>query len=138
MSRRSRRSRRGFTLMEVLLVMSILVILGGTAMLFFARVQKNAMIDAAKTQIAQYKTVVEVYRMEVGSLPADQDGLEALRAAPASLVNPAKWRGPYLDRELALDPWDMPYVYQQVSVDTFQIASYGPDKTQGTDDDIVN
>jgi general secretion pathway protein G len=138
MSRRSRHSQSGFTLMEILLVMSILVILGGTAMLFFARVQKNAMIDAAKTQISQYKTAIEVYRMEVGSLPADQDGLEALRTAPASLTNPAKWRGPYIQTELALDPWDMPYVYQQVSVDTFQIASYGPDKTQGTDDDVVH
>lgn len=137
MALKRRTPRRGFTLMEVLLVLSILVILGGTVSFFFIRVQKNANMDAARTQINSYRTAVDLYRMDVGMYPQDQEGLEALRTAPSSLPNPAKWRGPYIQEELVNDPWDMPYVYQKVDEERFTITSYGPDRVQGTDDDIT-
>lgn len=136
MAQRKRSVRRGFTLMEVLLVLSILVILGGTVSFFFIKVQKNANMDAARTQISSYRTAVDLYRMDVGMYPQDQEGLEALRAAPSSLNNPQKWRGPYIQEELVADPWDMPYVYGKIDEDTFQIVSYGPDRVQGTEDDV--
>jgi general secretion pathway protein G len=137
MARRKRGARRGFTLMEVLLVLSILVILGGTVSFFFIRVQANANTDAAKTQISSYRTAVDLFRMDVGMYPQDQEGLEALRSAPSSLTNPQKWRGPYIQEELVADPWDMPYVYTKVDENTFQITSYGPDRVQGTEDDVA-
>jgi len=137
MVKRQRRTRLGFTLMEVLLVLSILVILGGTVSFFFIKVQRNANIDASKSQISNYRTAVNLYRMDVGMYPQDQEGLEALRAAPSSLPNQTKWRGPYIQEELVPDPWDMPYVYSKIDEETFQIGSYGPDRTQGTDDDVT-
>jgi general secretion pathway protein G len=143
MSRRTLRSRRGFTLMEVLLVLSILVILGGTVSFFFIGVQKNAQMDAARTQISNYKTALDIYRLNVGMYPTDQEGLEALKVAPSSLANPAKWQGPYIEVELANDPWDLPYVYSTVQSGVAagemkpQIVSFGPDRTQGTEDDIT-
>ena len=135
--RRKRGTRRGFTLMEVLLVLSILVILGGTVSFFFIRVQKNAQMDAARNQISNYQMTVDLYRMDVGMYPQDQEGLEALRTPPSSLSNPQKWRGPYIKKELVADPWGMPYVYTKLDEDTIQITSYGPDRVQGTEDDVT-
>ncbi|GIW92303.1 MAG: type II secretion system protein GspG [Pirellulaceae bacterium] len=133
--RRARRSR-GFTLMEVLLVLVILVLLGGTASVFFINVQKNAYIDTARTQINSLKQALDLYRMDVGSYPTEQEGLEALRTPPASLSNPTRWRGPYMKDPIPNDPWDNPYVYRILDADTVQIISFGPDRMEGTADDI--
>lgn len=133
-----RRRRRGaFTLMEVLLVLVILVLLGGTASLFFINIQKSAFQDTARTQINQFEQALELYRMHVGTYPSDQQGLEALRVAPADLSNPAKWRGPYIKDEIPLDPWENPYKYVKASEEDVQIMSFGPDRIEGTPDDVV-
>lgn len=132
-----RRRRSAFTLMEVLLVLVILVLLGGTAGLFFINIQKGAFQDTARTQINQFKQALELYRLHVGTYPGDQQGLEALRVAPADLSNPNKWRGPYIKDEIPLDPWDRPYKYVKVSEEEVQISSAGPDGVEGTPDDVV-
>jgi len=122
--------------MEVLLVLVILVLLGGTAGLFFINIQKGAFEDTARTQINQFKQALELYRMHVGMYPNDQQGLEALRVQPGDLSNPSKWRGPYIKEEIPLDPWENPYIYTKISEDEVQIRSAGPDRVEGTPDDI--
>jgi len=133
--RRSHR-RQGFTLIEVLLVLIILVLLGGTATLFFINVQKGAYVNAAKNQINQFKSALELYHLNVGTYPSEQQGLTALISPPAE--NSAKWQGPYVKAQtIPLDPWETPYKYTLVNADNVQITSAGPDKTEGTADDIV-
>jgi general secretion pathway protein G len=137
------RSRRAFTLMEVLLVLAILVILGSLVGVGYLRIQQNANKEAAKAQIMMLEEAVQHYALAVGTLPSDEQGLNALRFAPAELKNPAKWSGPYLEKEIPADPWGGAYQYQVVSqgnvdptMPSFRIWSNGPDGQNGTEDDI--
>jgi general secretion pathway protein G len=134
---RSQKRRGGFTLMEVLLVLVILVLLGGTAGLFFINIQKNAFQDTARTQINHFKSALDLYRLDVGMYPSEQQGLEALRQPPSDLSNVAKWRGPYVKDQIPKDPWEMPYKYVVVDEATVQIVSFGADRTEGTADDVA-
>jgi general secretion pathway protein G len=138
---RSRR-RRGFTLMEVLLVLVILVILGSLAVGAFTTIQGNANKNAVRAQIALFKGPLDHYHLSLNQFPTTQQGLEALLAAPAELENPAKWEGPYLDvPTLPLDPWGNPYQYAAPGTHNptrFDIWSLGPDGADGTADDIGN
>ncbi len=139
MNLRPRRRRRGFTLMEVLLVLAILVILGSLVTVGYLQVQKNAYRDAARNQIKNIENAVMTYALAIGSCPSTEQGLEALRVAPSDLRNPAKWSGPYLgkrDENLPLDPWANDYQYEASSSEDFKVWSMGPDQQSGTDDDV--
>lgn len=137
---RSRRRRRpGFTLIEVLLVLAILVILGSMVGVFIAGMQTGAYEDLAKNQINLFGQQLELYRLHVGSYPQSQQGLEALIAAPPELANPAKWRGPYIQKpQIPLDPWDHPYQYELLGAGQYRVWSWGADGVDGTDDDVSN
>jgi general secretion pathway protein G len=134
-SRRMRR-RRGFTLMEILLVLAILVILGALVGVGYSRIRENALIDTSKTQISNLESAVKVYQMEVGNYPSMDAGLDALFNPPAD-APAGKWRGPYLEAtQLPLDPWNNPYNYELINDDQFEITSNGRDGQPGTDDDV--
>jgi general secretion pathway protein G len=135
---RRKRNRRGFTLMEVLLVLAILVILGSLVGVGIMRMQKNAYINTARSQVSMLEDVVNAYSIDIGSAPTTQQGLNALVSAPSDLKNPAKWQGPYLEKQLAPDPWGNEYQYEQTSGDQFRIWSMGPDGASGSEDDIAN
>jgi general secretion pathway protein G len=135
------RRRRGFTLMEVLLVLVILAVLGSLAALSYDAIRRRANINAAKSQVGLFKTPIQMYQMAVGSYPTTSQGLEALRKTPSDLPNPAKWDGPYLDSAIPLDSWDKPYQYVcpgEHNPDSYDVWSFGPDGVNGTDDDIGN
>ena len=131
-----RNRRRGFTLMEVLLVLAILVVLGSMVTVGYMQIQRNANRDAAKGQIGLLENAIDLYALNVGTCPTTQQGLLALREAPSDLKNVAKWAGPYLKEELPIDPWGQPYQYEQISADQFKVWSNGPDGQQGSEDDI--
>lgn len=133
---RSRR-RRGFTLMEVLLVLAILVILGSLVGVSIFQMQKNANVRAAKTQIGMIEKALTAYQVDMGSYPSSQQGLDALMAVPADARNAAKWSGPYLEKQIPGDPWGNPFTYELTSPEQFQITSPGPDGSAGTADDIT-
>ncbi len=135
MNRRPRR-RRGFTLMEVLLVLAILVILGSFVTVGYVQLQKKANIDAAKGQISMLEDAVQFYALAVGTAPTTTQGLEALRVAPSDLKNPRKWAGPYVKEQLPLDPWGAPYQYEQIDAENYKVWSNGPDGQQGSEDDV--
>ena len=129
--------RRGFTLMEVLLVLAILVILGSLVTVSFVRMQKVAYINSAKSQVSMLEDAVNHYVLSVGSAPTQQQGLEALINVPGELPDPTKWTGPYLDKtQLPVDPWNNAYQYEDLGSGQFRIFSSGPDGQPGTDDDI--
>lgn len=139
MQKRTMRRRRGFTLMEILLVLAILVVLGSLVTVGYVQIQRNANIDSAKTQIRMFEQQIGVYRLDVGKYPSGDQGLQALRLQPPDA--PAnKWRGPYIDAEIPLDPWGNAYQYQEITDSlnqpSFEVMSNGPDGANGTADDI--
>ncbi len=137
-TRRRRDRRSGFTLMEVLLVMAILVILGSMVGFQIINMKKGADEDAARLQIGMFEQQMDAYRLHVGSYPTANQGLEALRVRPADIANPKKWRGPYANKDIPTDPWSNPYQYELITADQLRIWSWGPDLTDGSEDDISN
>jgi general secretion pathway protein G len=137
----SSRRQRGFTLMEVLLVLVILAVLGSLTALSYDAIRRRADIHTAKSQIGLFESPIQMYQMVILALPTTAQGLEALRTAPSDLPNPAKWDGPYLTKPVPLDPWGNPYQYAapgKYNTDGYDIWSYGPDGVNGTEDDIGN
>lgn len=131
----------GFTLLEMLVV---LVIIGLIASLvgprLFARVDSSK-VQVAETQSKMLRGAIETFRLEVGRLPTVEEGLEALRKAPSDERAKARWRGPYLDEEVPVDPWGNAYVYSMPGRDgqPFAIYSLGADGKpggEGNDGDV--
>jgi general secretion pathway protein G len=139
--RRLAARRRGFTLMEVMLVLVILVILGSLTVGMFSSQQKQAAIRSTRAQVGLFKSPLDSYHLDMGSYPATDDGLNALSQAPSNASNVANWAGPYLEGAIPSDPWGNPYQYQypgSKNADKYDIWSFGPDGSNGTDDDIGN
>jgi general secretion pathway protein G len=135
----ARRRRRGFTLIEVLLVLAILVILAGLSVVAIANIQGNANNRAAKGQISSLQSTMEIYKIDVGTYPSSNIGLNALVAPPSDLRNPNKWKGPYVTNgTLPVDPWGNPYQYELIGPRQFKIFSAGEDGEPNTADDISN
>ncbi len=134
--KRKRSRRHGFTLIEVMLVLLILVILASLGVVTYSNIQKKALRNAARAQIGPIEHAVEQYQLEVRNYPQD---LQSLIEPPADLPNPDRWQGPYLAKGLPLDPWDNEYRYElDAEAGTYKIWSAGPDRVDNTDDDITN
>jgi general secretion pathway protein G len=136
--RRPRRhpGRQGFTLMEVLLVLAILVILGSLVVANFSGIFASSKIKAAQAQISALEQQIDIYQLDVGAYPSTQQGLQALRVAPPDIADPSKWLGPYAKKDIPVDPWSQPYNYELLSPTQYKIFSAGPDGTPNTADDI--
>ena len=133
-------NNRGFTLLELLVVMVIIGLLAGfVAPRYFAQVGKSR-VKAARAQIDALDKALEQYRLDVGRLPTTEEGLTALTTAPSGVTN---WDGPYLKKDVPLDPWGHPYVYAQPGThqNDFDLLSYGRDGRlggTGEDADLTN
>ena len=128
------RSRKGFTLMEVLIVMAILVILGTIVVTNFSGVLSQSKADSAKIQMQNFEQPLELYKLGMGKYPDEGIGLEGLINEPPNAAG--KWRGPYLKAtEIPADPWNNPYKYTADGAG-FKIISVGEDNTADTEDDI--
>ena len=121
--------RRGFTLIEVLLVLVILVVLASLAVVAYGPIQRRANINAAKVQVDAFGTALNTYQLSMGTFPTAADGLQALRTPPAG-GNPQKWDGPYLGKDVPPDPWGNPYQYASPGThnpDSFDVWTVSPD-----------
>lgn len=142
----TRRRRRGFTLMEMLIVLGILVMLIALAAPRFLGAQKKADLQTARTQIGLLRGALEKYNLDTKTFPSTEQGLQALLQPPASDSDESTtsgWDGPYLNKnEIPLDPWNHPYQYryppEATSIDFPEIWSFGPDGQDGTEDDICS
>ena len=119
---------RGFTLIEILVVMAIIGMLAIMVAPNIFNQQAGAQIDAALSQISSLEAALDTYRLDVGESP---DSLEGLRE---NISGRAAWNGPYLRRDVPLDPWGNDYVYVANGRE-FTLSSYGPDGEQGGEGD---
>jgi general secretion pathway protein G len=93
-------------------------------------------IKAAQAYVSALEKMIDIYQLDVGVYPSTQQGLAALRVAPADLADPTKWRGPYAKKNIPLDPWQNAYMYELLGPKQYKVYSAGPDGQPGTDDDI--
>ena len=130
-----RQAKRGFTLVEIMLVVVIIGILAALVIPKIAGNTERARVTAAQADInGGIKSALGQYEVDIGFYPKS---LNDLLVAPANAKN---WHGPYLDK-LPVDPWGNPYIYYfpgKHNPNGYDLLSIGPDQKEGTDDDVGN
>jgi general secretion pathway protein G len=123
-------SMQGFTLIELIVVVLILGLLAGLVVPRLFRHVTQAKITVAKAQMAAFQTALGAYKLDTGNFPSTDQGLQALRTLPPGVMN---WNGPYLPKDIPLDPWNHPYIYKYPGEhgDEPDIISYGADGQPG-------
>ncbi|MCC7049392.1 MAG: type II secretion system major pseudopilin GspG [Alphaproteobacteria bacterium] len=120
----------GFTLMELLVVLVILGLLAAVAAPPVFRSLGKAKTDIAKVQIQSLSTTIDMFRLDVGRYPSQEEGPRALMAKPSGAEG---WNGPYVKKESQLvDPWGVPYVYRFPGEHgEFDLFTLGADRASG-------
>ncbi|MEI8314339.1 MAG: type II secretion system major pseudopilin GspG [Verrucomicrobiota bacterium] len=135
-------SRAGFTLLEILLVVIIIGMLVGVAVVRLGGKAKEAQITAARDQIHNYESALDLYELDNGFVPTSEQGLQALVARPGTSPVPNNWKGPYLKPSvIRKDYWGHDYLYKtpgQHNAGGYDLYSPGPDGIDGNEDDIGN
>jgi general secretion pathway protein G len=129
----------GFTLLELLVVMVIIGLLAGyVGPKYFEQIGKSE-TKTAKAQIDSLGKALDQYRIDTGSYPSTEQGLDALNL---NASNDPKWAGPYLKKSVPNDPWDRPYLYKSPGDHgDYDLYSFGKDGQQGgtkESEDITN
>ena len=128
----------GFTLMEMMLVLAVIAMIVGISATFLVGQDAQRKITEAKLAINMLESKLIGFRVMVGRLPTQSEGLEAMVTKPKGLNKP--WTST-LDAEQLIDPWQQTYQYRNPakrSKHGFDLFSKGEDKVEGTDDDIGN
>ena len=122
--------RRGFTLLELLVVIVIIGLLAAyVGPKYFSQLGKSE-VTIAKAQIEAFEKSLDTFRLDVGRYPSTEEGMAALMAAPPTAG--AKWNGPYLKKGVPQDPWGQPYQYRSPgSKGEYEIVSLGRDGQPG-------
>ena len=139
LARRVRRSSGGFTLIEIMLVVGIITVLMGAAIYHLAGNLEQAKIVVAEGDIQTVAAQLKSYESFAGFLPSNEQGLKALIERPTTAPQPERWT--QMLQSLPTDPWKQPYVYRypgRKNPRSFDLYSLGPDKQDGTGDEIGN
>jgi general secretion pathway protein G len=130
-----RRRDRGFTLIELMVVIVILGILAGLVLPRFMGRTEEAKRTKARLQIENLESALKLYKLDSGAYPSTEQGLDALVKKPSSGTIPNSWReGGYLEKgQIPMDPWNRPYVYLAPGVKNkdFDLKSLGADGEEG-------
>jgi general secretion pathway protein G len=130
--------------MELLIVIMILLALGGIVAVGYLNISKNADKDLQLVQFDQVDSAMARFRMDLRRWPSEEEGLEVLwlKDSLEDEDEMSKWRGPYLENPIIEDTWGGEIIYRNPSEDRgdgfYDIVSSGPDREEGTEDDITN
>jgi general secretion pathway protein G len=132
------KSRCGFTLIEIMLVV---IIIGALAAMIVPRLvgrSEQAKAAVAKSDLSNIATALKLYELDNGGFPTTGQGLSALREKSSAAPAPKSWNGPYLEKD-PVDPWGNAYVYASPGAHRadYDLSSKGKD-VNAADDDIVN
>lgn len=127
---------RGFTLLELLVVMVIIGLLASIITpMYFNQIGKSN-VKVARAQLEALGQALDQFRLDVGRYPTTEQGLVALRTAPAGL---GQWKGPYLKRDVPMDPWGQPYQYLAPGKHgEYDLWSHGSDGQPGGDGEAAD
>ncbi len=129
--RRKKRRQAGVTLIEMLVVVTIIALFAALVAPRMLQKSDTARITAARAQINSFMTALGAYKLDTGVYPTTEQGLQALRTPPQGVNN---WQGPYLPQDIPDDPWGNPYVYRYPPENGGlepEIISYGADGQPG-------
>jgi general secretion pathway protein G len=124
--------RQAFTFIEIMVVVVILAILAALIVPNLLNKASDAKVSAAKSDISSLSTALQNYHLDNDAFPTTDEGLAALRSAPASAPH---WKGPYLQKDMSKDPWGNDYHYESPGPagQDYLITSYGSDAKPGGD-----
>lgn len=130
MERRNRRRQAGVTLIEMLVVVTIIALFAAIVAPRLLSRSDAARVTAARAQINSFMTALGAYKLDTGVFPSTEQGLQALRVKPTGVNN---WQGPYLPQEIPSDPWGRAYGYKYPSENTDEpeIVCLGADGQAG-------
>jgi general secretion pathway protein G len=140
MKRNQRRRRAGVTLIEMLVVVTIIALFAALVGPRMLRRTDIARATAARAQINSFMTALGAFKLDTGLFPTTEQGLQALRAAPQGIN---QWQGPYLPQEIPVDPWGRPYLYKFPGdhgdePDIISYAADGQPGGEGINADVVS
>ena len=134
-------ARRGFTIIELLIVIAIILAIGGLVLVNVLGASEKADRGTAMIQIQAFDRALEQFKIDMKRYPSDEEGLVVLwnKDSLEDEDEAAKWSGPYLKSPSVNDTWGSEWVYRnpsEIEGVAYDIVSVGPDKEEGTDDDI--
>lgn len=123
-----KRKQHGFTLIELLVVLVLISLLAGLVGPSLFNKVGSSKTKVAEAQIELLTSALNTYRLDMGTYPTTEQGLQALMAAPQGAAN---WDGPYLSKDLPQDPWDRPYQYERKADHSMALYTLGRDNQRG-------
>ena len=135
-----RKSQRGVTLIEMLVVVTIIGLIASMVALNVFHQAGNAKHKLAGAEISTFMNALNLYKLDTGSFPTTEQGLNALRVKPDGVSN---WSGPYLQKDVSLDAWQKPYLYKYPGdhgdePDVMSLGADGQPGGEGENADIVS
>ena len=134
------KNNKGFTLIELMIVVVILAVLAAAVIPRLTGRTKQARVSTAQMDISgNISVALDLYELDNGRFPTTDQGLQALISKPTSTPVPNNWNGPYLKRE-PVDPWGNEYKFTSPGTHSndYDLYSIGSDDTEGSEDDITN
>jgi general secretion pathway protein G len=123
----------GFTFIETIIVLSIILILSAGVGFSAIKYVEHAKVVSCKQQLSSFKMALQSYYLDCGTYPSSNQGLKALWEKPSFAPVPDGWAGPYVDREIPKDSWNNDYIYLNPGENglPFSIVSLGADGAKG-------
>ena len=136
-------ARRGFTILELLIVIGIILAIGGIVTVNLMGMSDKADTNITQVKIQNFERALKTFKVDMKRYPSEEEGLVVLWDADVleDETAAANWKGPYLEEPAPKDTWGYEWIYRspsEVEGVAFDIVSVGPDGEEGTDDDLTN